>query len=245
MLKKTLFLSWLLLLSPMARADEASIYIDPSDSTRILRTAIPFVPEVVLSASELPPSSHIHAPVPFNEQKFTYLAVSPDGSRIAFSVDADTHDWTGVHSLAARGVEQLTLCFESQALRPYWSTDGRYLVVEEAGAQDKRQLRVFDMVESTECVLDGVRLKNKFLNLSDPWWSGDGSEVFFKVENNDAYRRSVGLKALNTPAKIGESSWDCKKIAAHPVARFLADHPAEAPPEQVLSSLVTEAPVTP
>ncbi len=108
--------------------------------------------------------------------------------------------------------------------------------------QGRRQIRVLDREGGGQCVLEGRGAKNKFLNFSDPWFSETGREFYFKAEVNDAYRRSLGLKPLRTPARIGEASWDCKKVALRPVSQFLAEHPMAALPDRLSSSVLPDGP---
>jgi hypothetical protein len=71
------FLGISFLALPGVRADEASIFIDPSDPSLIRRTEIPFASEILLNAAELPEQSMSHPKILFGEQKFSYIEVSP------------------------------------------------------------------------------------------------------------------------------------------------------------------------
>lgn len=236
--------TFLCALAPVAHAEESSDYfIDPSDPTLIRRARIPFESQVVLSAADLPQKSAVHAPVLFSGQKFSYLALSPDGNRLAFSVDGDNHDWTGLLDLTDGSVRQLTLNFDALAATPHWSTDGRFLAVEGEVGSERKRVTLVALEQGKECVLDGAALRNKFLNVSDPWWSEKGDKIYFKAEVNNAFRRSLGLKPMGAPAKIGEADLQCRRAALHPVSEFLAEYPTEILPGRLSAIGLTEQPV--
>lgn len=211
-----------------------SIYIDPQDPKEIILTQPPFISETVLSLNELPKISLNHQAVQLNNQSFTHLSLSPDGKKIAFSVSGVLHGWSGIFSLKDKDVQQLTVCFEGETETPHWSEDGRYLAVEEKQARDTRYIEVFDILQGGHCRLDGRAAHNKFLNFLEPWWSHEGDKLFFKVQYNNIYRKSVGLKPKKYPSRIGESDLQCNKIKFYSVPEFMKKFP-DVPQNELVS----------
>jgi len=223
----TIFLTSFCLLVPLW-ADSPTIYIDPQDATVIRRTEIPFLSQVLLSISDLPVDSPQHEKVHFGQQKFSHISLSPDGSQIAFSVDGAVHDWAGVYDLNNKTIKEITLCFEGEVRAPFWSDAGNFIVIEENVPPHRRYLQVFDVENSKLCRLDGRRAKNKYLNFSEPWWNSAGDRIYFKVDYNNAYRKSLGLKAKKVSRQIGEAGPDCKKLNFYSVSEFMKKFPAQA-----------------
>jgi dipeptidyl aminopeptidase/acylaminoacyl peptidase len=212
----------------LAHGQAQPVFIDPENSAQLIRIRVPLIPEVVLKVQDLPTYSAAHPALILENEKFTHLAVAPDGRTLAFCVDAQAHDWTGLMSLAEGRVRQVSLNFDAAAVRPSFSGDGRYLMVEEDRNQSQVGLQVFDLEKGTECRLDGRKARDKFLNFSDPWWSPDGSQVYFKVEYNNGYRKSLGLRPKAVAPRIGEATPECGKVRYYSVAEFMQKFPDQA-----------------
>lgn len=211
-----------------------SIYIDPQDSKEIIQTQPPFISETLLSLNELPKNSLNHQSVQLNNQSFSYLSLSPDGKKIAFSVLGVLHGWSGIFSLKNKDIQQLTVCFEGETAAPHWSEDGRYLAVEEKQARNTRFIELFDIQQGDHCRLDGRAAHNKFLNFLEPWWSREGDKLFFKVQYNNVYRKSVGLKPKKYSSRIGEADLQCNKIKFYSVPEFMKKFP-DVPQNEIIS----------
>jgi hypothetical protein len=204
-----------------------TFFIDPQDSTLIRKMINASESELVLNASDLPDHSELHPGIHFTQQRFSYLAPSPDKTILAFSVEAGLHDWSGIYNLTTKEIKQLNLRFEAKALAPYWSGDGRFLAFEEEDSNRRRYLEIFDLEKETRCLLDGKVAKNKFLNFLQPWWSDQGDKIYFKVEVNNDYRKSLGLKPLKESSVLGEATSRCQKVVLRSVAKFMAEVPPE------------------
>ena len=215
-------------------AEEIFVYIDPVEPSAILQTRVPMVPEPLLTAKDLPQVSEKHHAVHFRNQRFTHLAKSPDGQWLSFSVAGTDHGWSGILSLENREVRQLALSFEGESTAVYWSSGSRFLAVEEKQGKGVRFIEVFDVLEGKSCQLDGKVARNKFLNLLQPWWSPQGDKIFFKVEYNNVYRKSVGLKSHKVAHRIGEADPSCKNLQLYSVADFMEKFP-EAAQEEIIS----------
>jgi hypothetical protein len=234
------FLGAFLLALPWGRADQAAIFIDPSDPTVIRRTEIPFVSEVLLSAADLPTQSISHPKILFGRQRFSYLKVSPDGRVLAFSVDGDSSDWSGLYELKSKKITEASLSFDSEALSPYWSSDGRHVAFECGEAAGRRVLRIYDVEQATLCTLDGRSAKNKYFNFYHPFWSESGEKLYFQVEVNNAYRRSMGLKPLTAATRIGEIGTQCQNLVLRSVEKFMAEVPRLSLPPEATALLPRE-----
>jgi len=224
----------LLVLSPLCHADEGDIFIDPSDPTVIRRTVVPFASEILLRTSDLPASSEAHPNVLFGDQAFSYIKLSPEGTHLAFSVDGSLSDWSGIYEISSKQVRQVGLSFDSVALAPYWSVDGRRVVFEEEDSSHRRYLQVYDLSEGSRCTLDGRLAKGKFLDFTNPWWSETGDKVYFRVDVNNNYRRSTGLKPLTVPSRIGEANLQCQALVLRSVEKFMAEVPAKSIPQEAM-----------
>lgn len=233
----TLLVVGLARLAPLRAADDA-IFIDPSDPGLIRKTVIPFASEIVLRASDLPTHSEAHPNVAFGEQRFSFISLSPDGSYLAFSVDGSLSDWSGVYDLGKKDLHQVALSFDAQALAPAWAADGRRVAFEEEDSVGRRYLQVYDLEKRESCGLDYRSAKNKYLNLLNPWWSETGDKVYFQVEVNNRYRRSMGLKPLAAPARIGEANVQCQELVLRSVEKFMAEVPAGNIPREALATLL-------
>ncbi|MCC7345493.1 MAG: PD40 domain-containing protein [Deltaproteobacteria bacterium] len=232
----TLLVAGLARSAPLQGADDA-VFIDPSDPAVIRRTVIPFASEVLLRASDLPTHSEAHPNVAFGEQRFSYISLSPDGSHLAFSVDGSLSDWSGVYDLGKKELHQVALSFDAQALAPVWAADGRRVVFEEEDSVGRRYLQVYDLAKRERCGLDYRSAKSKYLNLHRPWWSEAGDKVYFQVEVNNKYRRSMGLKPLTAPARIGEANAQCQELVVRSVEKFMAEVPDGNIPREALATL--------
>lgn len=210
------------------RAQEASIYIDPVEPSQVVRTQPPFISEVFLKIQDLPKSSAAHPAVILENEKFISVVPSPDQKSLAFCVDARAHDWTGLVDVESGKVRQIGLSFEAEADHPAFSEDGRYLVLEENRSQGRSALQVYDLDTGNECDLDGRKARNKFLNFSEPWFSPKGDRLYFKVEYNNRYRKSLGLRPKQFPPRIGEASSDCGKVRYYSVAEFMEKFPDQS-----------------
>lgn len=217
--------------SSQVEAKAGDIFIDPQDFTLIRRATGANESEVLLRAADLPSESVLH-PIRFGSQKFTYLAVNPDKTILAFSAQAGDHEWSGLYYLANKDIRQLNLRFESKSLEPYWSQDSRYLIFEEADSNRRRFLEVFDLEGDSHCVLDGKTAKNKFLNILQPWWSDSGDKIFFKAQINNYYRKSLGLKPQKMSGLIGEASPKCQKVVLRSGTKFMAELAPESMPDE-------------
>jgi Tol biopolymer transport system component len=218
----------LLFHSALAHGQMESFYIDPVDPTQVIRTQVPFSSEVLLMIQDLPKSSSVHPAVFFENKKFTYVVPSPDRQDLAFCVDAQVHDWTGVVHLADGRVRQVGLSFEAEAIQPVFSEDGRFLVLEERQSQSRNALEVYDLETGNQCHLDGRMARDKFLNFFEPWFSPHGERMYFKVEYNNGYRKSLGLRSKQFPVRIGEASSDCGKVRYYSVAEFMEKYPDQS-----------------
>lgn len=217
-------------------AQVQAIYIEPSQSEKILKTVVPYEPEEILSITDLPTQSRRHPGITLNHLKFIHLNLSPEKSALAFCVAGQEHTWTGLYQMGQDQVEELTLVFEGTAGLPYWSEDGRYLAVEEGGARRVKYLEIFDLVEDSHCRLRGRDLKNKFFNLVQPWWSVEEGAVFFKVEYNNFYRKSLGLKPKQRASRIGKANPQCGETDLYTVKEFMEKYPQMAEIEQITLS---------
>jgi len=218
-----------------ARAEDGSIFIDPSDPTLIRRTVIPFQSEILLHASELPDHSEAHPKVLFGEQQFSHLKASPDGSMLAFSVDGSLSDWSGLYKLADKSIQQVGLCFDAVAMDPYWSADGRRVVFQDQDPSGRAYLQVYDLDSQERCSLDGRAAKNKQFDFLNPWWDETGEKVYFRVEVNNQYRRSMGLKPLEVPSRIGEANVKCQGLVLRSVDKFMAEVPGSSIPQGTMA----------
>lgn len=229
-----LALSLMSLISGPARAADDSIFIDPSDPTLIRKTVIPFASEILLRAADLPARSETHPNVAFGDQSFSFISVSPEGNYLAFSVDGSLSDWSGVYDFGKKDIHQVALSFDAQALAPAWSADGRRVVFEEEDSVGRRYLQVYNLEKREHCALDYRSAKNKYLDLLTPWWSDTGDKVFFQVDVNNKYRRSMGLKPLNLPVRIGEASAECQDLVLRSVEKFMAEVPTSSIPREAM-----------
>ncbi len=216
-------------------ADSDNIFIDPSDPTVIRRTIVPYESQIILKASDLPAQSALHQRVDFGEQVFTHIVLSPDNNSLAFSAQGALHGWNGIYNLKDKSIVQLTLRFESKALLPYWSHDGRYLAVEEEDSNKTRFFEIFDLEGGGQCTLNGRVAKNKFLSFLHPWWSREEDKIYFRVDVNDAYRKSLGLKPLKIGSRIGEANIHCQDVVLRSVAKFMAEVPSDPLPKDAMA----------
>ncbi len=219
---------------PSLAAADDPIFIDPSDPTLIRKAVIPFASEILLSAADLPAHSEAHPKVLFGDQRFSYLAVSPEGSHLAFSVDGSRSDWSGVYDLARKDLHQVGLSFDALALAPAWTADGRRVVFEEADPAGRRYLQIYDLEKRESCSLDLRTTKNKYLDLVNPWWNDTGEKIYFRVDVNNGYRRSMGLKPLTAPSRIGEADLQCQGLVLRSVEKFMAEVPASTIPREAM-----------
>ena len=218
-----------------AMADPAEIFIDPSDPSLIRSTEIPFASQVLLSAADLPTQSMSHPKILFGEQKFSYLQVSPDGQALAFSVDGESSDWSGLYDLKSKKITEASLSFDSVALSPYWSGDGRKVAFESEEANGRRVIRIYDVEKSGLCALEGRMAKNKYFNFLRPFWSDNGDKLYFQVEVNNAYRRSMGLKPINAAVRMGEAGVQCENLVLRSVEKFMAEVPSYTLPPEAMA----------
>lgn len=218
-----------------AQADEAAIFIDPSDSTLIRRTEIPFASTVLLNSAELPAQSSSHPKILFGSQKFSFLQVSPDGQSLAFSVDGELSDWSGLYELNSKKLTEVSLSFDSEALAPYWSGDGRKVAFESEEANGRRVLRIYDVDQASICALDGRAAKSKYLDFRRPFWSDNGDKLYFQVDVNNGYRRSMGLKPLALTTRIGEVGVQCENLVLRSVEKFMAEVPVKSLPAETMA----------
>lgn len=217
-------------------ADDA-IFIDPSDSSIIRKTVIPFASEILLRASDLPANSEAHPNVVFGEQRFSFVSVSPEGTHLAFSVDGSSSDWSGVYDLETKDIHQVALSFDAEALAPAWSADGRRVVFEEMDSVGRRYLQVYDIQKRERCSIDYRVAKSKYLNLLNPWWGDTSEKVYFRVDVNNKYRRSMGLKPIAGPPRIGEANAQCQNWVLRSVEKFMAEVPASSIPREAMAVL--------
>jgi Tol biopolymer transport system component len=182
----------------------------------------------VLKIQDLPKTSAAHPAVFLENEKFTYITPSPDHKTLAFCVDAHANDWTGLVNLADGQVKQVGLSFEAEAAKPNFSEDGRYLTLEESQSQDRRGLEIFDLEKGTACRLDGRQARDKFLSFAEPWWSPGTDQIYFKVEYNNGYRKSLGLRPKPIANRIGEATPECGKVGYYSVAEFLQKFPDQS-----------------
>jgi hypothetical protein len=218
-----------------AGADETSIFIDPSDPTLIRRTEIPFASTVLLNAAELPSQSLTHPKILFGQQKFSYLQLSPDGRTLAFSVDGEASDWSGLYDLNTKKISEVSLSFDSEALAPYWSGDGRKVAFESEEANGRRILRIYDVDQASICALDGRVAKNKYFDFHRPFWSENGEKLYFQVDVNNGYRRSMGLKPIVAATRIGEAGGQCQAFVLRSVEKFMAEVPLKSLPPEAMA----------
>ena len=218
-----------------AGADEAAIFIDPSDPTLIRRTEIPFASTVLLSVADLPTQSLTHPKILFGRQKFSYLKPSPDGQVLAFSVDGVASDWSGLYDLKTKKISEASLSFDSEALAPYWTHDGRKVAFESEEANGRRVLRIYDVDQATLCSLDGRLAKNKYFDFHKPFWSEEGDKLYFQVDVNNTYRRSMGLKPVVAATRIGEVGPRCEGFVLRSVERFMAEVPLKSLPPEAMA----------
>jgi hypothetical protein len=214
--------------SSLAQSRSDIIFIDPEDPSQLIRTQIPFNPQVLLKTKDLPHTIAAHPAVYLENERFTFIVSSPDHKTLAFCVDAQIHDWTGLLDLASGAVKQLGLSYESEAGHPNFSEDSRYLSLEESQSQGRKGLEVFNLENGTECRLDGRQARDKFLNFSDIGWSPEGDRMYFKVEYNNNYRTSLGLRPKQFPTRIAEATPECGKVRYYSVAEFMEKHPDQA-----------------
>ncbi len=233
--KILLFLGVFFLSLASAGADEIAVFIDPSDPTLIRRTEIPFASTVLLSAAELPSQSLTHPKIFFGEQKFSYLQPSPDGQTLAFSVDGETSDWSGLYDLKTKKVTEVSLSFDSEALAPYWSSDGGKVDFECEEANGRRILRIYDVEQASICTLDGRVAKSKSIDLHRPFWSDNGEKLYFQVDINNVYRRSMGLKPIVAATRIGEVGGQCQGFVLRSVEKFMAGVPVKSMPPETMA----------
>ncbi|MFO1464730.1 MAG: hypothetical protein U1F66_13255 [bacterium] len=217
------------------RADEGAIFIDPSDPTLIRRTVIPFQSEILLRATELPMNSEAHPKVLFGEQRFSYVKLSPDGATLAFSVDGSLSDWNGLFRISDRSIRQVGLSFDAVALTPHWSPDGKRVAFEEEDPSGRRYLQVYGLDSEANCSLDGRMAKGRYLDFLNPWWDEAGEKIYFRVEVNNNYRRSMGLKPLSLPSRIGEAGLSCQNLVLRSVEKFMAEVPAKSIPQEAMA----------
>jgi len=218
-------------------AGPEDIFIDPSDPSVIRETEIPFQSKILLRASDLPQKSAIHSPVEFHDQYFTQVVPNPQGTELAIAIRAGSLTWSGIYHLDGHHIDQLSLHFDSESSQPYWSPDGKLLVVQEEDSSHRIDLEFYGQEDKNLCVLNGKSAKSKFLNLSEPWWNAGSDRIFFKAEISNAYRNSLGLKSIPTSPKIGEATPECQKVLLHPVAKFMAENPGAVLPPRVAASL--------
>lgn len=216
-------------------AESESIFIDPSDASLIRKTLVPFESTILLSSRDLPKESEIHPGVRFGELKFSSIAPSPDGTSLAFVAADAQYAWAGIFSPANRKILQLNLLSGGEMLVPHWSEDENYLVVEVEEALGKKILQIFDLANVATCRIDGQRARDKYLSFSHPWWSLGGAKIFFRVEYNNVYRKSVGLRAKPIASRIGEADPHCQKIAYYSVANFMEKFPEDIPASESMA----------
>jgi hypothetical protein len=90
-------------------------------------------------------------------------------------------------------------------------------------------LEVFDLEKGTACRVDGRRVRDKFLNFSAPWWSPGSDTLYFKVEYNNRYRKSLGLRPKQFVHRIGEVNPECGRIRYYSVSEFIQMYPDQSP----------------
>lgn len=214
--------------SHLAWGQARALGIDPEDATRITATEVPFQPKVLLAIGQLPKHIPPHPALLLENRSFTYVTLSPDEKALAFCVKGKEHQWTGLLDLPSSQIKPLALTFEGEAANPHFSEDGRYLTLEERRGP-AQLLEVFDLKGQSQCRLSGRKARDKFLNFSQSWWSPEGDRIYFKVEYNNPYRKSLGLRPKDIPARIGESGPDCGKIKYYSVGEFMEKFPTESP----------------
>lgn len=214
---------------PAAMAEPTLLFIDPVEAKKIYRVHVPFQEEIVLTTEDLPAQHPEHEAIYFAEQKFSHLAVAPGGKRLAFSVDAVPHDWAGILDMNTKEIQEMDFFLEGKSLKPFWSGGGRFLVVEGQGPMERKFLKVFDTQVDQVCLVEGKRLRQKFLNFSKAWFSQDGETLFFRVDYNNAYRKKLGLKSKKINPKIGQINLQCQGFQSYSVKEFMKKFPEQLP----------------
>lgn len=223
----TVFFLGLMGSSGVVYAQEDSIFIDPIDAKNIYRVQIPFQVEVLFSVEQIPEQHPKHEALYFTEQKFSKIALAPEGKRLAFIVDAIPHDRVGIFDLEQKQWQELDFFLEGKSLKPFWSKEGQFLVVEGRLPIERKILEVFDMEAGETCRVEGKGLGRKFLNFSRAWFSEDGSSLFFRVDYNNAYRKKVGLRRREIPPRIGQTNLQCEGLKMYSVKEFMERFPEQ------------------
>jgi hypothetical protein len=104
-------------------------------------------------------------------------------------------------------------------------------------ANGRRVLRIYDLERASSCGLDGRSAKNKYFNFQHPFWSESGDKLYFQVEVNNAYRRSMGLKPIHAATRIGESGTQCDNLVLRSVEKFMAEVPRQPLPPEATAGL--------
>ena len=120
--------------------------------------------------------------------------VSPDGSRIAFTMVTSGRNQVWIMGMDGTGLRQLTHD-PYEAVDPDWSPDGARLVYVGFGRGDSRDLFVIDV--------EGGKPHKVATEPEDPWnprWSGDGSRILYWVSTEtDA---PSGLSLATTSVEV-------------------------------------------
>jgi TolB protein len=131
----------------------------------------------------------------------TFPALSPDGTRIAFSRFRNGQYDLYVMDADGSNVERLTRTELGETL-PAWSPNGRRLVLtvsSGSGARFRTDLSVLNLGRGRISTLVRTRPTQEFA----PEWSPDGSQVAFTRLNLERSRFGVGLVDVAT----GDQSW--------------------------------------
>jgi Tol biopolymer transport system component len=147
---------------------------------------------------------------------YAFPAISPDGKRIALTLQGSTFDvW--VYDLARDTITKVT--FGGDDYRPRWSPDGKMLAYDSSKSGHQQVYVKHDIGQgSEEVVTDGPEDKA----LYD--WTADGSEVIFGRQNKDAgwdiY--AAPIQGDHKPRPLVETPFNQTEACVSPDGKWLA-----------------------
>ena len=147
---------------------------------------------------------------------YAFPAISPDGKRIALTLQGSTFDvW--VYDLARDTITKVT--FGGDDYRPRWSPDGKMLAYDSSKSGHQQVYVKHDIGQgSEEVVTDGSENKE----LYD--WTADGREVIFGRQNKDAgwdiY--AAPIQGDHEPRPLVEAPFNQTEARVSPDGKWLA-----------------------
>jgi TolB protein len=139
-------------------------------------------------------------------------AVSPDGSKIAFSSDRAGRPHVFVMNIDGSNPKRITFAGKYNA-SPAWSPDGKTIAF---AGDDKGHFDIFTMsADGTNLkrMTDARKPNGKLANNESPWWSPDGRHIVFSSDRTGKYQLYVVSPDGTNERRITDDNfnWDRPK----------------------------------